>query len=76
MHTPDGILVLSKEGEIVYANTAVKSLVNAGDDKELLVTLNQLKVDDCRLVGFLKEHENERAVTGHIEWRCKISVKS
>ena len=40
MHAHAGILVLSKEREVVYANTAVKSLVDARDNDKLLVILD------------------------------------
>ena len=42
MQSPDGILVLSKEEEVVYANTAMLNLVELDTNDEIVCKLNEI----------------------------------
>ena len=68
MQSPDGILVLSKEEEVVYANKAMLNLVKLNTNDEIVCKLNEIQIHDQRILDHLRE--NPRVHANNIEWAC------
>ena len=66
MQSPDGILVLSKEEEVVYTNLAMLNLLEVTTEEELVCKLRVIRIDEQPILDCLRL--NLRVQNNHIEW--------